>query len=208
MSIAILFGENSVQTVSSIKKSSDVRDLEAFSTGAELLMKMNRQGYQPKRLVFFAHNITDVEIKGISDFFIKHNIPCETIIIARGYDEKDVETVANYYNIQSLPLWTDYTIKAGETFGIDEVIYLVSANIDEVRRKYSINHNKEVKVVETEKVDTTALEKGEKLKPRSGKPGTIKSFSFGGKLFGKKKYTKKEALAIKKLLAEAQGVVA
>lgn len=205
---ALIFGSKAEANAQAIMSGSDIRDLVPFTSISDFVAKSIRQGLRFERIVILAQSVSNgKEYSSLLDLVQSERLTTSIVMLVRGYEESDIYALQEYYRHFISPIYTDYTLGADETPSIDLMERLLTERIDTIR----LNHSSKRDYVPSVKVRTDKVEesepKAEVAPAMKANSGVVKSFSFGGKVFGKSKLTKNERSRVSALMLQANAIM-
>lgn len=205
---AFIFGDKAQGAAQSVMDSSDVRNVRGFTSIGDFLSIANRQGLVFNRIVILVSYVSsEQEFQSLRRYCSEVAPQTEIVILARGFEASDKTVLESYYSIFTSPIYTDYSLSMQEPTSNLLLKNLLTTPIDDIRVNHSIN--KDVKPVVKMSVHSETQAQPERVSKPSAmksKGGLIKTFSYGGKIFGKKKYTKQQLNEVIRLEAEANVI--
>lgn len=210
--IGLIFGSNSENLVKTLYESHGLKDLEGFTSIGAFLSAANRKALRCERLVINCIAVgSPQEFRNLRNYLLNHLRTTEVVLFGRYFEPLDLEVVTSFYDEFSEPIYTDYLLQADEQANVDLVANtLCKGSLDDIRLNHSSQKGKQTVVrygSAPRDVEGSVKKTFTPPKPVSYKEGVIKTFSFGGRLFGKNKLTKAELQKVSSLEREASVVL-
>lgn len=206
---AFVLGKSSERIKTQVVTSTDIKHVSAFETASDFLSKAVRQNLSFERIIIVAWCIgSEQELRGIKDYLLTNGLNTPVILLVREWESTDLQVLDVYYDIFTSPIYTDYTLKHSESADLPLFAFLCSGSLDKVRNEHSSLKNSAPNV-RHQSVDVGVSQEPEK-KVRvhcTFNSGVIKKITYGGKVFGRNKLTKKEQLAFKPLWSQANALL-
>ena len=209
--IGLIFGEKSEQVVNAVRESHGLKEVEGFTSIGSFLNMASRKALRCERLVINCVNVNSPqEFSNLRTFLMDHARTTEVVLFGRYFESADLEVVDSYYSFFSEPIYTDYLLQTNEQVNVDLIANnLCKSSLDTIRLEHSSKKN--VKAVVKYGTEQSAVSSQEPTftppKPIASNGSVVKSFGYGGKVFGKKKLTKQELAAVSKLDNEIYAVL-
>ena len=202
--IGLIFGDKSDAVVSAVKESHGLKDVEGFASIGSFLSMASRKALRCERLVINCMEVgSPQEFYNLRSFLIDHARTTEVVLFGRYFESSDLEVVESFYTYFSEPIYTDYLLQSDEQATVDLVANkLCKGSLDDIRMNHS--SKKDIKAVVKYGSEQTSNPSATDVGfvapvPLSSKGNPLKSFSFGGKLFGRGKLTKQELASVSAL---------
>lgn len=209
--LAIIAGTNSTSVAQAVMEASDVRDIYAYNTTMDFVKEVSKQNLEFSRVVIFATEImNEQELRNIQSLFIKNRYQTQIVIVANSLNQEQLQVLTLYYNVFQSPLYTDYLLQPNKAIDIELAVGLFSWGIDYIRQNFSSQKDVTVEVqqVVRDTGNKKPVEKAKnKLKTMTSASGFIKSFTFGGRIFGKRKLNKQQRSEIVYIQTQAKAVI-
>lgn len=209
--IALIFGERSSNFAESLMSASDIKGVVGYTSIGQFLTEASRKALRCERIVFNSVAVgSEQELINLHQYLQEHLRSTEVVLLNRSFETMDVEIVSAYYNHFSLPIYTDYSLGANEQMGIQLLAKLCKAPIDDIRVGHSSKKDNRpvVRYVQDEvaqKVDSKpAFVPPAPIKKPAG---VIKSFTYGGGVFRKKRLTKAQQAMVEVVEQEASAMM-
>lgn len=209
--IGLIFGENSDQYVNMIRESHYLKEVEGFSSIGAFIAAASRKALRCQRLVINCLAVnSEQEFYNLHKFLSENLRNTEVILFGRSFESGDLEVIQSYYTVFTEPIYTDYVLQPQEQANIDLLAkVLCKGSLDDIRLNHSAKKDEKpvvnyTKVAKEEEVVEPAFQYP---KPMVAKEGVVKNFSFGGRIFSKKRLTKKERKAVSKLEDEVMALL-
>ena len=210
--IGLIFGSNSESLVNILQDSHGLKDIEGFASIGAFLSAANRKALRCERLVINCVSVgSPQEFRNLRNYLLNHLRNTEVVLLGRYFEPMDLEVVNSFYEEFSEPIYTDYLLQADEQANVDLVANtLCKGSLDDIRLNHSSRKGKKAVVrYGSEPVSSKQTVEVEfsPPKPIAAKEGVLKTFSFGGRFFGKNKLTKAELQRVSLLEREASVVL-
>ena len=210
--IGLIFGDKSEAGVNAVKESHGLKDIEGFTSIGSFLSMASRKALRCERLVINCMEVgSPQEFHNLRNFLIDHARTTEVVLFGRYFESSDLEVVESYYTYFSEPIYTDYLLQSDEQATVDLVANkLCKGSLDDIRINHSSKKNIKavVKYGTEQSTDANVSKVGFTAPvPISSKGNPLKSFGFGGKLFGRGKLTKTELMSVAALDREVYVVL-
>ena len=210
--IGLIFGSNSDNLVKTLNESHGLKDIEGFTSIGAFLSAANRKALRCERLVINCIAVgSPQEFRNLRTYLLNHLRTTEVVLFGRYFEPLDLEVVDSFYSEFSEPIYTDYLLQADEQANVDLVANtLCKGSLDDIRLNHFSRKGKKAVVrygSEPTSVDKSAESTFTPPKPVSAKAGVLKTFSFGGRFFGKNKLTKAELQKVSLLEREASVIL-
>lgn len=209
--IGLIFGENSDQYVNMILESHDLKDVEGFSSIGAFIAAASRKALRCQRLVINCLAVnSEQEFYNLHKFLSENLRNTEVILFGRSFESSDLEVIQSYYTVFTEPIYTDYVLQPQEQANIDLLAkVLCKGSLDDIRLHHSAKKDEKpvVNYTKVAKEEEVAEPVFQSPKPMVASEEVVKNFSFGGRIFSKKRLTKKERKAVSKLEDEVMALL-
>lgn len=204
--IALVLGKATANVVEKLKEVYGRKDIEGFGTLTELVNRMKTRQITYDRVVCNATGVQhEQELMYMHDYLSDNNKITQVVLLARGFSEEDKQVVDVFHNIYHLPIYTDVMVTGStDVVFIKDVCY---ADIDTLRLTYSMKKDEKVKMLGSYIVEEEPKDVVEKAPYCLVTSGVLKTFTYGGKFFGRRKFTKQQQLEVNNLVKEARVVM-
>lgn len=204
---AFILGNPSERVAKQVIEASDIQRITPYVDVNEFLNRATRQNLRYERIVLLAQIIkSENDLRGIRDYLQTSNLPTQVIIIARSWEPKDIQILDLYYNYFRIPIYTDYTLNQEDSVDVGLLMYVLTESIDNIRMTKS--SLKDVTPNVRSKKEYNANEENKfQLRHCHANDGVIKSFSYGGKIWGRNKLTKTELAQVERVWSQARAIV-
>ena len=209
--IGLIFGENSDQYVNMILESHDLKEVEGFSSIGAFIAAASRKSLRCQRLVINCLAVnSEQEFYNLHKFLSENLRNTEVVLFGRSFESGDLEVIQAYYTVFTEPIYTDYVLQPQEQANIDLLAkVLCKGSLDDIRLNHSAKKDEKpvVNYTEVAKEEEVVEPVFQSPNPMVAKEGVVKNFSFGGRIFSKKRLTKKERKAVSKLEDEVMALL-
>lgn len=215
---ACILGDGSKEYALGANEALGITDVKDYRTLSEFLSLATNGGLVFKRIVVLLTVISpSYDLESLRRYCTKHSPTTEVIVVASEsrLSSVDRETLESYISLFPEPIYTDYLFKVGEQVAKVVIYDLFRASLDDIRlnHSYASGVSYQASYVSRDGGESS----GSSEAPTSESirvtrmvefsDGLIKSFSFGGKIFSRKFYTRDELGAIKDLEDESNAIL-
>lgn len=207
---AFILGSSAQRIRQEVITSTDVKAIQAFANLNEFVAVATRQNLRFERLIFTAQIVTsEQELRSVREYLVNNGLSTQIVLLVRDWESSDGQINDVYYDVFTSPIYTDYTLSHGESIDVELFKFLCTGSLDKIRSEHSSVKNSIPKVKhQVQPTGVSDAEPAQKKMPNcTFKDGLIKTFTFGGKVFGRGKLTKKELAKFKPLWSQANAVL-
>ena len=204
--IALVLGDTTPGVVSAVERVYGRRDVIGFKTLTDLMHSMQVQKKIYNRIVCSTQSIqNETYLASLHQYLTESNLRTEVVFLARVGFQHELNMVDIFHRIYHSGIYTDVVVN--RTTDVQFVRDLFYQPIDELRMTYSSRRDEKVTTmatyIEEDEEDDEIVKKAPHCLAESG---VLKVFSFGGKFFGRRRFTKQEQQAVRALVREADAV--
>lgn len=204
--IALVLGKNTPQILERIVEVYGKKDIEGFTTLSELVSKAKVRHLTFDRIVCNATVVQhEQELAMVHDYLSHNNLITQVVMLARGYSETDKQLLNVYYNIFHSPIYIDVLVN-GST-DVEFIRGICYDAIDDLRLAYSIKKDEQVSTLGSYVVEEVQEDVVKKAPHCRASSGVLKTFTYGGKFFGRRRFTKQQQQEVNNLVREAKAVL-
>lgn len=204
--IALVLGKNTPMILDRLVEVYGRKDIEGFTTLSELISKVKVRHLTVERIVCNATGVQhEQELSMVHDYLSQNNLITQVVLLARGFSEEDKQIVDVFHNIFHLPIYTDVLVN-----GSTDVEFIRSVcydDIDKLRLTYSIKKDEKVSTLGAYMIEEEPEDIITKAPYCMATSGVLKTFTFGGKFFGRRRFTKQQQREVNELVREAKAVL-
>lgn len=203
--IALVFGKNTSGVVKRLKEVYKKDDVEGFSSLSAIVSRMKTRQERISRIVCSATGVQhEQELALVHDYLSQNNLTTQVVLIARGFSEEDKRVVDVFHTIYHLPIYTDVMITG--SVDVELLKGICYGDIDSLRLSYSIKKDEQVSTLASYVVEEAPKEIKKRAPYCLATSGVLKTFTYGGKFFGRRRFTKQQQKEVTELLSEARVV--
>lgn len=213
---ACILGDGSKEYALGANEALGISEVKDYRTLSEFLSLAMNGGLVFKRIVVLLTVISpSYDLESLRRYCTEHSPKTEVVVVSSEsrLSAVDRETLESYINLFPEPIYTDYLFKVGEQIAKVVIYDLFRASLDDIRLNHSYASGVSYQASYVNRDDSEGVSDSPTSESISVtrmvefSDGLIKSFSFGGRIFSRKFYTRDELNAIKDLEEESNAIL-